>query len=152
MSSPLDASSDIPISIRPETLLYHAGDVWITTTRLVIGDKTYWLPDISSLDVSLVSKGPLLLRALYFVPAPIIFVILWIQVDTNPAWLFGQFLRILVSVALAVILVFAAFAFFRRGRVKEPPRYLIKLNGKNIIYKTADGDYALWLSRQVARA
>lgn len=152
MSGPLHASSEIPVSIRPETILYHAGDVWITTTRLVVGHRTYWLPDIHSLDVSVVSKGPLLLPALYFIPIPIIFVLIWIQADSNATW-FGQILRVSAFVALAVILVLAAFAFFRRGsRVVEPARYVIRLNGKDTIYTSTDGDYALWLARQVARA
>ncbi|MDQ5825024.1 MAG: DUF6232 family protein [Chloroflexota bacterium] len=62
-------------------------------------------------------------------------------------------LRVIAFMVLAAVVVFAAFVFFRRGgRLDEPPRYLIKLNGKNVIYTSRDGDYALWLARQVARA
>lgn len=151
MSSALHAGSDTPTITRPEIDLYHAGDVWITKSRLAIGNRTYWLRDINSLDVSLVSKGPLVLRELYFVPVPIFLVLVWIQADSGTS--FGQILRVITFVALAALLVVAPFIFFRRGgRIKEPPRYLIKLNGKTAIYATTDGDYALWLARQVARA
>jgi hypothetical protein len=151
MSKPERGSTDIAGDSRQETVLYHAGDVWITDTRLVIGDRSYWLKDTLLLDV--VSSNPKrgLLGALSAVPAVVLLLVVWIQAGYDSTW-FGKVLQGVIVFSLAAVLCLVVFSFLVNGRGRTSTLYRIKLNGKKTIYATTDGDYALWLVRQVSRA
>ena len=50
-------SITLPTGAAPEPVLYHAGDVWITDTRLVFGGRTYRFSDVRSLDIVSLSNA-----------------------------------------------------------------------------------------------
>ncbi|MDQ3930867.1 MAG: DUF6232 family protein [Chloroflexota bacterium] len=145
------ASTAPPAGTGTETVLYHAADVWITDTRVVIGDRTYRLNDIASpAVVSLPPAQRFRTRLVVVPPALVCFAFLLFANYDNTSFgpLFWAF-----SVAGFVALVSTAvFAFLRLRRTRIATLHSLRLTGKSYTYTSTNGEYTRWLARQIMRA
>jgi hypothetical protein len=140
----------IPAGTSPETVLYHAADVWITDTRVVLGGRSYQLQDIQSPEVAAVTpKQRFRARLPAIIPLALYTAFL----------LFGNFedtflAKLWPSISVIWLLALACasvFGVLRARKTRLATYYSVKLTGKEYAYTSTDGEYARWLAEQITR-
>jgi hypothetical protein len=150
MSQLESRSAGKPSDRRYENVLYHAGDLWITDTRLVAGNRTYWFRDIQSLDVVSLTPARRSRYTLAYVP-PLLMNVGYFGLAYINGFL-GPFMQIVSFLVLVALAGLAVFVRLRLRKTRLSTYYFLRLNGKRHIYASTDGDYTAWLTQQVSRA
>ncbi|MDQ3928513.1 MAG: DUF6232 family protein, partial [Chloroflexota bacterium] len=134
-----------------ELALYADGLVLLTNRRVVFGNRTYWLQDVRSAEVELVTPRKRLLNLLFYVPLVIAYLLfLYLQSASGAS---GDWLgAVLLYGGLALVGVGAIHAALRLRRFGSVTICFIRLNNKRRVLATLDIGYATWVAARIAGA
>jgi hypothetical protein len=140
-----------------EQIYYGDGAVWVTGQRFVVGERTYWLDDIDSVEVGKVPGEQWAdLRTGSFdwtwLLIPLMPVLVMFRIGPHP-----------VPMTLAALVTALAWAIMRLSRSKKPsepviqvvPVYVIKLKGdrlRHVVFASLDEDHTERLADLIVEA
>ncbi|MDQ3706169.1 MAG: DUF6232 family protein [Chloroflexota bacterium] len=150
MSRSSGESLTLPGGTGLETVLYHAADVWITDTRVVIGDRSYRLQDIRSTEVVSVSPAQRLRARLPLIAPLLLYVGFLLFGNFNDSF-FAPYWTAFSWIALLALPCMALFTFLQLRNTRQADLYSIRLTGSAFAYTSTDGEYVRWLARQIGR-
>lgn len=143
-------NAGIPAATGPETVLYHAADVWITDTRVVLGGRAYQLRDIQSPEVAAVTPKQRFRARLPTIVPLVLFMAFLLFGNFNGTFLARLWPSIAVILLVALVCT-AVFLILRIRKTRFATYYSVKLSGKEYAYTSTDGEYVRWLAEQIAR-
>ncbi len=140
--------ASLPIA---ELALYADGLVLLTNRRVVFGNRTYWLHNVRSADVVLVTPRKRLLSLLFYVPLVIAYLaFLYLQSAgrSNGDWLSG----VVLYAGLALVMAGAVFTALRLRKFRSVTVCFVRLNNKTRVLATLDLGYATWVAARIVGA
>ncbi|HEX8220643.1 MAG TPA: DUF6232 family protein [Chloroflexia bacterium] len=150
MAGQAESSAGAAAGATPETVLYHAADVWLSDTRVVFGGRSYQLKDIQPPEVVAVPPERRFRASIPFIPPVILYMaLLWFGNFDNT--FFAPVMRALPVIALAGLLWSVVTFLVRLRKTRYATYYSIHLTGKAYAYTSTDSEYINWLARQIAR-
>ncbi|HEX8227967.1 MAG TPA: DUF6232 family protein [Chloroflexia bacterium] len=134
-----------------ELALYADGLVLLTNRRVVFGNRTYWLHNVRSADVVLVTPRKRLLNLLFYVPLLIAYLaFLYLQSAGRASgdWLSGA----LLYGGLALVVAGAVSTALRLRKFRSVTICFVRLNNKTRVLATLDVMYATWVAARIVGA
>lgn len=134
-----------------ELALYADGLVLLTNRRVVFGNRTYWLRNIKSADVVLVTPRKRILGLLFYVPLVIAYLaFLYLQSGGGGSgdWLSSA----LIYGGLALVGGGAVYTALRLRKFGSVSVYFVRLNNKTRVLASLDERYAVWLAARIVGA
>jgi hypothetical protein len=125
--------------------------VLLTNRRVVFGNRTYWLRNVKSADVVLVTPRKRLLSLLFYVPLVIAYLVfLYLQSTGGQT---GDWLsRAVLYGGLVLVGGGALFTGIRLRKFGSVTIFFVRLNNKTRVLATLDVGYATWLAARIVGA